>query len=121
MILFLAVIGAFAIRNSIFDVYLMLGLGVFVFLVRKLGFHPGPIGLGIILGPIVEPALVQAMFLSDATSVGRVFFGSTVNIVLISATILSVAFVAWSRRKEQAQERAGEPGKPVEPAKAESA
>jgi putative tricarboxylic transport membrane protein len=116
LILFLAVIGAFAIRNSIFDVYLMLGLGVFVFLVRKLGFHPGPIGLGIILGPIIEPALVQAMFISDATSVGRVFFGSTVDIILISATVLSIAFVAWSRRKEQALERENEQIKPVEPA-----
>ena len=120
LILFLAVIGAFAIRNSIFDVYLMLGLGVFVFLVRKLGFHPGPIGLGIILGPIVEPALVQAMFISDATSVGRVFFGSTVDIILISATVLSVAFVAWSRRRELAQERADELAKPAEPAEAKS-
>lgn len=109
LIMFLAVIGAYAIRNSIFDVYLMLGLGVFVFLVRKIGFHPGPIGLGIILGPIIEPALVQAMYLSDATSVGRVFFGSTVNIILIAVTVFSIAFVAWTRRKERAQERADMP------------
>jgi putative tricarboxylic transport membrane protein len=109
LIMFLAVIGAYAIRNDIFDVYLMLGLGVFVFLVRKIGFHPGPIGLGIILGPIIEPALVQAMYLSDATSVGRVFFGSTVNIILIAVTVFSIAFVAWTRRKERAQERADMP------------
>jgi putative tricarboxylic transport membrane protein len=94
----------------------MLGLGVFVFLIRKVGFHPGPIGLGIILGPIIEPALVQAMFLSDAKSVAVVFFGSTVDIVLISATILSIAFVAWSRRRERLGEDADEPVKPVEPA-----
>jgi putative tricarboxylic transport membrane protein len=116
LILFLAVIGSYAIRNSIFDTYLMLGLGVFVFLIRKVGFHPGPIGLGIILGPIIEPALVQAMFLSDAKSVGTIFFGSTVDIILISATVLSVAFVAWSRRRERVQEDADEPVKPVEPA-----
>ena len=109
LIMFLAVIGAYAIRNDIFDVYLMLGLGVFVFLVRKIGFHPGPIGLGLILGPIIEPALVQAMYLSDATSVGRVFFGSTVNIILIALTVFSVAFVIWTRRKERALERANEP------------
>jgi putative tricarboxylic transport membrane protein len=116
LILFLAVIGSYAIRNSIFDTYLMLGLGVFVFLIRKVGFHPGPIGLGIILGPIIEPALVQAMFLSDAKSVGTIFFGSTVDIILISATVLSVAFVAWSRRSGRGQEDAEEPVKPVEPA-----
>lgn len=105
LIMFLAVIGAYAIRNSIFDVYLMLGLGVFVFLVRKIGFHPGPIGLGLILGPIIEPALVQAMFIANATGVGHVFFGSTVDMVLISMTALSIIFVIVSRRKEAAKER----------------
>lgn len=109
LIMFLAVIGAYAIRNSIFDVYFMLGLGIFIFLVRKLGFHPGPIGLGLILGPIIEPALVQAMYLADATSIGRVFFGSTVAIVLIALTVLSISFVVWSRMKERAQERANQP------------
>lgn len=104
LIMFLAVIGAYAIRNDIFDVYLMLGLGIFVFLIRKVGFHPGPIGLGLILGPIIEPALVQAMFLADATSIGRVFFGSTVNMILIALTVLSLAFVIWTRRKERANE-----------------
>jgi putative tricarboxylic transport membrane protein len=116
LILFLAVIGSYAIRNSIFDTYLMLGLGVLVFLVCRVGFHPGPIGLGIILGPIIEPALVQAMFLSDEKSVATIFFGSTVDIVLISATVLSVAFVARSRRSERVQDDAAEPVKPVEPA-----
>ncbi len=109
LIMFLAVIGAYAIRNTIFDVYIMLGLGIFVFLIRKVGFHPGPIALGFILGPIIEPALVQAMYLADATSVGRVFFGSTVNIVLITLTIVSISFVAWTHIRERTQERAKEP------------
>ena len=58
-ILFLSVIGAYAIRNSMMDVYLMLGLGFAVYFLAQMGFHPGPIGLGVILGPIIEPALVQ--------------------------------------------------------------
>ena len=106
LIMFLAVIGAYAIRNSIFDVYLMLALGVFVFLVRKIGFHPGPIGLGLILGPIIEPALVQAMYIANATSVTRVFFSSTVDIILIALTVASVAFVVWQRRRDSARDRA---------------
>ncbi len=107
LIMLLAVIGAYAIRNNIFDVYIMLGLGVFVFLMMRLGFHPGPIGLGLILGPIIEPSLVQAMYIADATSVGRVFFTGTVNIILITLTVLSVAFVVWTRVRDRAQERAG--------------
>jgi len=108
LIMFLAVIGSYAIRNNIFDVYIMLGLGVFVFLVKRLGFHPGPIGLGLILGPIVEPSLVQAMYMADASSIGNVFFSGTLNIILITLTVLSLSFVVWTRRKDRAQERASD-------------
>jgi len=101
LIMFLAVIGAYAIRNNIFDVYLMIGLGVFVFLVKRVGFHPGPIGLGIILGPIIEPALVQSLYISNASSVGAVFFTGTVNIILIALSILSIAFVAFARFRDR--------------------
>ena len=109
LIMLLAVIGAYAIRNNIFDVYFMLGLGVFVFLLRRLGFHPGPIGLGLILGPIIEPSLVQAMYIADATSIGHVFFTGTVNIILISLSVLSIAFVVWSHRRERVLQRASAP------------
>ena len=109
LIMFLAVIGAYAIRNNIFDVYMMFGLGVFVFLVRRLGFHPGPIGLGIILGPIIEPALVQALYISNASSVGRVFFTGTINIILITVTVLSISLVALAHFKDRTREHANEP------------
>jgi len=105
LIMFLAVIGSYAIRNTLFDVYMMLGLGVFVFLVRKLGFHPGPIGLGLILGPIIEPSLVQAVYMSHASSVSHVFFSGTINIILIALTIFSIAFVGWTHIKERANDR----------------
>ena len=106
LIMFLAVIGSYAIRNNIFDVYIMLGLGVFVFLVKRLGFHPGPIGLGLILGPIIEPSLIQALYIADATSIGNVFFTGTINIMLIALTVVSISLVIWTRRRDRAQERA---------------
>jgi putative tricarboxylic transport membrane protein len=106
LIFFLSVIGAYAIRNDIFDVYLMFGLGVLVFLMRPLGIHPGPIGLGIILGPIIEPALVQSLYIARASSIGNVFFTGTINITLIAITILSIGVVVMTRFKDRAKERA---------------
>ncbi|MBS27461.1 MAG: C4-dicarboxylate ABC transporter permease, partial [Alphaproteobacteria bacterium] len=107
LIMLLAIIGAYAIRNNIFDVYIMLALGVFVFLIRRLGFHPGPIGLGLILGPIIEPSLVQAMYISDATSVWNVFFTGTINIILITLSVLSIVLVVWTRHRDRAKGREG--------------
>ena len=109
IIFFLSVIGAYAIRNDIFDVYMMFGLGILVFLVRPLGIHPGPIGLGIILGPIIEPALVQGLYISNASSISSIFFTGTINIILITITVLSIGLVAWTRFKDRALERDGEP------------
>jgi len=106
LIFFLSVIGAYAIRNDIFDVYFMFGLGVLVFLMRPLGIHPGPIGLGIILGPIIEPALVQSLYIARASSIADVFFTGAINITLIAITILSIGLVVLTRFKDRAQERA---------------
>lgn len=100
IVLFLSVAGSFAVRNSMVDVFLMLGLGVAVYFLAKLGFHPGPIGLGIILGPIVEPALVQALAIAQARPVVDVFLGSFVAKTLILLTLASIVWVLYSNRKE---------------------
>ena len=55
---------------------------------------------------MVEPALVQAMYPSDATSVGRVVFSGTVNIVLIAVTGLVDCLRRTAAHGEKAQERA---------------
>jgi TctA family transporter len=65
----------------------------------------GPIGLGIILGPIIEPALVQALYISNASSVGQVFFTGTINLILIALTVISIFFVARLRFKDRQRER----------------
>lgn len=107
IVVFLSVIGAFAIRNNIVDVYWMLGLGIFTYLMSKLGFHPGPIGLGLILAPIVEPALVQAMDMSRASSVAHVFLGSPLDIIIAALSLLSVGWVLWTRRPQKKKSDGG--------------
>ena len=101
LVLFLSVVGSFSIRNSMTDVYLMVGIGIAVHLLGKVGVHPGPIGLGVILGPIIEPALVQAMSLSRGSSVFSVFFTSPVSIIIIVLTLVSTGWVIWSNHRER--------------------
>ncbi len=100
VILFLSVIGSFSIRNSMVDVYLMVAIGIAVYLLKKVGVHPGPIGLGVILGPIIEPPLVQAMSLSKGSSVFNVFFTGPVSLFLIGLTLVSVGWVIWSNQRK---------------------
>lgn len=101
LVLFLSVIGSFAIRNSMTDVYMMVGIGIVVYLLGMVGVHAGPIGLGVILGPIIEPALVQAMSLSMGSSISQVFLTSRVSIFLIVLTIVSTGWIIWSNQRER--------------------
>ena len=108
-ILFLSVIGAYAIRNSMMDVFLMLGLGFAVYFLAQLGFHPGPIGLGVILGPIIEPALVQSLSIAQSSSLTEVFFGRPLSIGLIALTLVSILWVAVTRFKDSRDARRDTP------------
>jgi putative tricarboxylic transport membrane protein len=109
-ILFLSVIGAYAIRNSMMDVFLMLGLGFAVYFLAQMGFHPGPIGLGVILGPIIEPALVQSLSIAESSSVAEVFFGRPLSIALIVLTLASMAWVTVTRLRDAREARRVTPG-----------
>lgn len=100
VILFLSVVGSFSIRNSMVDVYLMVAIGIAVYLLKKVGVHPGPIGLGVILGPIIEPALVQAMSMSKGSSVFNVFFTGPLSLFLIVLTLVSTGWVIWSNQRK---------------------
>lgn len=101
IVLFLSVVGSYAIRNSMVDVYMMIGIGIVVYLLGKIGVHAGPIGLGVILGPIIEPALVQSMALAKSSSVPHVFLTSPLSITLIALTAVSTAWIIWSNQRER--------------------
>jgi len=64
VIMLFCMIGSFAIRDSFFDLYVVLGAGLIGFFLRKIGFSPAPLILGMILGPIFESNLRRAMILS---------------------------------------------------------
>lgn len=101
IVMFLSVVGSYAIRTRMVDVYLMVGIGISVYLLGKIGVHAGPIGLGVILGPIIEPALVQSMAIAKGSSVAHVFLSGTVNQALIALTLLSTGWIIWSNQRER--------------------
>ncbi|MFZ5632154.1 MAG: tripartite tricarboxylate transporter permease [Bacillota bacterium] len=91
LVVFLTVIGSYAIRNNMLDVGVMVFFGLIGYITKKTGFHPGPIVLGLILGPIAENGLVQSMLMGKATgSMFQVFFTRPISIVLILFCLLSV-------------------------------
>lgn len=59
-----SIIGAYAMNNSVFDIWLMLGFAFFGFILSKTGFSLSAIILGMILGPIAENGFSQSLAMS---------------------------------------------------------
>jgi len=57
-------IGVYSIRNSVFDIWLVLIFGAIGYGMRLLRFEPAPLLLGFILGPLLEQYLRRAMTVS---------------------------------------------------------
>lgn len=86
MILTLAIVGTYAIRNSLFDVWVLVFSGIGGFFLTKVGIPVAPLVLGFILGPMIEKYLRQALMLS---------FGNPMDFILrpICATFLGLTLL----------------------------
>jgi putative tricarboxylic transport membrane protein len=61
----LCTLGAYAIAGRVFDIWVMLVVGVICFFLRRQGFPVAPFVLGIVLGDIVDKSLRRGLVLSD--------------------------------------------------------
>jgi putative tricarboxylic transport membrane protein len=90
LILLLSVVGAYAVNNSITDVYWMLIFGVFGYFMRHYGYPLGPVILGVILSRLPDENWRRAI-ISEREDMGRFFggiFGSPLSLVLFVSVIL---------------------------------
>jgi putative tricarboxylic transport membrane protein len=63
----LCVVGVFAINNSVFDVIVMLIFGLFGYFINRFGFPKPPLVIALVLGPIAEVNLRNALTLSGGS------------------------------------------------------
>jgi len=86
-IILLAIVGSFALRNSLVDVWITFGFGVLSFFMRKYGYGLAPLVLGMILGPLAETSLQRAMIIADYNPlflIKRPISGSLLALAVIS-------------------------------------
>jgi len=82
----LCVVGAFAVRNSPFDVYVMLVFGLVGWILGRLGVPVVPLAFGLVLGPILEENIRRTLLIHGDW---WVFVERP-----ISATMVVIAFAA---------------------------
>jgi len=93
-ILVLCAIGSYAIRNAIFDVYLMAAVGLLGYVLLRLRIPLAPVVLGLVLGPTLEQQYRTALILSEGSH--RIFFESPFAVVFFVLTAAIVGWQAWS-------------------------
>ena len=93
-IIVMCVLGSYAIRNSIFDVYLMGAMGLFGYVLQRLRIPIAPVVLGLVLGETLEREYRTALILSEGSH--RIFVSSAPAVVFLLLTALTVGWQIWS-------------------------
>jgi len=88
IVLILCVIGAYAVSNSVYDVWVMLTFGVLGFFMRRFEFEPAPVVLGLVLGKMLENSLRQSMVILEGNIWG--FLSRPLSATLIILAILAL-------------------------------
>ena len=86
-ILIFATVGAYGMRQSAFDLVLLYGIGLFGVLMRRYDFPTAPVVVGMILGPLAEAQLRNAVSIGEGSPM--VFLQRPMSVVMI-AVILAV-------------------------------
>ena len=90
LIVVFSTVGAFSANNNLFDIWMMLGLGVLGYLMKKLQYPVVPLILALVLGKLAENSLRQALTLSGGSM--WIFFQRPISAVFISLAILAYLF-----------------------------
>lgn len=102
----LAVFGTYSVQNSVSDVVIMMTLGTLMYFASRFGFGPGPVVLGIILGPIAETNFLQGEMIADAMGGSfQYFFTGSMNLLLIGICLLSIGYSVFAELKSRARIR----------------
>jgi TctA family transporter len=104
MILMFCVVGSFAINNSNFDLWVLIGFGVLGWVLEAHGFPIAPAILGMILGTMLEEHFITSMIKADNNWMA--FFERPIALGLAIFTLglwLISGALAWQRQRVQAR------------------
>ena len=98
IVLVLCVIGAYALNNTMANVYVLLAFGVVGYLMVKFGFPLAPFILGVILGDQIEINLVRSI-MTDSNP--WLFVTRPISGLLLAASVVSIVVALWQHRRMQ--------------------
>lgn len=103
IILVLSLVGAYAVGNNLFAVWVVFFAGVLGYVMKRYGFPAAPLVLGLVLGPMLERSLVQtaAMGHGDLSIVMQRPLSAIFMVIAIVAFVGPPLFSAIKARRER--------------------
>ena len=95
-ILIFATVGVYGMRQSAFDLYLLYAIGVLGVVMRRFDFPTAPVVVGMILGPLAEAQLRNAISIGEGSAM--VFVQRPMSLVLIFVVLAVVVLPRLARR-----------------------
>jgi putative tricarboxylic transport membrane protein len=101
-ILIFATIGVYGMRQSAFDLFLMLGIGLVGVLMRRFDFPTAPVIVGMILGPLAEAQMRNALSIGEGRWSVFVERPASLVLLVIVVAVLVLPRLAKLRRSRRA-------------------
>jgi len=89
-VLVLCVVAAYSDNNNVFDVWVLVAAGIVGYFMRALDYNPAPLVLGLVLGPLLERSLLQALTIGRGNV--RELWASAPAAVMLAAAVLVLFF-----------------------------
>ncbi len=106
-ILMFSALGGYALNGVRTDLWVLLGVGVLGYVMRRFGYPVGPAVIGLILGPIAEEQLRRTLAISqgDPSALVSSPFAGTVYALLAIGVVATVVVRRRAKRTVRVEER----------------
>ena len=102
IILLFCLVGAFAINNALFDLWILLAFGVAAWILEENGFPIAPAILGMLLGKMLEENFITSMIKSDGSWLAFVERPIAGTLALFTLLLWAGSgWLAWRRRSSR--------------------
>ncbi len=92
-ILIFATVGAYGMRQSTFDLFLLYGIGLLGVLMRRFDFPTAPVVVGMILGPLAEAQMRNAVSIGEGSF--WIFLQRPMSLTLVVIVLLVLIVPRW--------------------------
>lgn len=88
-------VGAFGTNNRVFDIMVMIGFGVFGYLLKRYQFPLAPVIIGFILAPTVEENLRRGLMRSEGSIIP--FLQSPISAIFLALTAIIIIYTIFQQ------------------------